>query len=219
MAPAPLASPQLETCPLLGPCFWVLQLRSCKSHHCNAEALLQTPSSWLCQRPVDAVLRLLALSSGLTFSSNSAHPRPGQDLIRWPQTGGGACRGEKALANLLLNRSAIYANVRPFGAKCTGEVTYPARQLGVVVRERWVFRQGSLLAADLHPHSAQPLLLPALWLPPFVCRRERKPLGLLTFEPSKSGTTAMLKSFCCFIPWCPDRSSSPHLEQPLLTKL
>ena len=42
VALAPLASPWLEIWPLLGPCFWVLQLRSCKSQHCNAEALLQT---------------------------------------------------------------------------------------------------------------------------------------------------------------------------------
>jgi len=41
MALAPLASPWLETRALLGWCFWILQLQSCQSHHCNAEALLQ----------------------------------------------------------------------------------------------------------------------------------------------------------------------------------
>lgn len=38
VALAPLAFPRLETRPLLGPCFRVLRLRSCKSHHCNAFA-------------------------------------------------------------------------------------------------------------------------------------------------------------------------------------
>lgn len=42
VALALLAFPQLETRPLLWLCFRVLQLRSCKSHHCKAEALLQT---------------------------------------------------------------------------------------------------------------------------------------------------------------------------------
>lgn len=81
--------------------------------------------------PWEAALRLLAPSTGLTFSSSSAHPQLGQDLICWPRTGGGACRGE--FANLLLNHSALCANVRLFGAK---EVTYlgSARQLGVVVQ-------------------------------------------------------------------------------------
>lgn len=86
--------------------------------------------------PWEAVLRLLAPSARLTFSSSSTHPQPGQDLICWPHTGGGACWGEKAFANLLLNHSAIYANVRLFGAKPTEELTYPgsARQPGVVVQ-------------------------------------------------------------------------------------
>lgn len=47
----------------------------------------------------------------------------------------------------------------------------------------------------------------------------REDLWGCAFGSSRSGTTAMLKSFCCFIPWCPNLSSSPHLEQPLLTKL
>lgn len=83
---------------------------------------------------MEAVLWLLAPSTGLTFSSSYAHPQLGQDLIHWPQTSGGSCCGEKAFANLLLNQSSIYTNVRLFGAKCT-EVMYPgpARQLGMVV--------------------------------------------------------------------------------------
>lgn len=125
------ASLWLETWPLLGLCFQVLQLRSCKPHHWGAEALLQR----FCQRPWEAVWWLLAPSAMLTFSSSSAHPQLGQDLICWPQTGGGVCWGEKAFANLLLNHSAISDNVRLLGAQCT-EVTYPdfARQLRVVVQ-------------------------------------------------------------------------------------
>lgn len=93
----------------------------------------RSPFAGSARDPWEAALRLLAPSTGLTFSSSSAHPQLGQDLICWPRTGGGACRGEKAFANLLLNYSALCANVRLFGAK---EVTYlgSARQLGVVVQ-------------------------------------------------------------------------------------
>jgi len=82
------------------------------------------------------VLQLLAPSTGLAFSRSSTHPQLGQDLICWLQTGGDACWGEEAFANLSLNHSAIYANIRLFGAKCRAEATYPgsARQLGVVVQ-------------------------------------------------------------------------------------
>lgn len=57
---------------------------------------------------MEAVLRLLAPSTGFTFSSSYTHPQLGQDLIQWPQTGGGSCCREKAFANLLLNQLYLH---------------------------------------------------------------------------------------------------------------
>lgn len=52
-----------------------------------------------------------------------------------------------------------------------------------------------------------------------ACTGGRDGLRGCTFGSSRAGTTAMPKPFCCFIPRCPNRLSSPCLEQPLLTKL
>lgn len=122
---------------------------------------------------------------------------------------------------MLLNHSAIYASVRLFGAECTEEVTYPgfARQLGAVVPGR-----GGSLGRGLFSRLTCILAPLSLCCCRFygshpACTGGREDLWGCAFGSGRSGTTAMLKSFCGFIPRCPNRSSSPHLEQPLLTKL
>lgn len=49
--------------------------------------------------------------------------------------------------------------------------------------------------------------------------RGREDLWVSDFRSSKSQTTGMLRSFYCFIPWCPNRLSLSHLEQLILRKM
>lgn len=139
----------LSTVPL-GPPAWELQTLT-------ATALKPFCRLALCQNPVGGC----ALAAGPQHQAHFPQPhilKPGQDLIRRPQAGGGSCWGGKAFAGLLLNHSTVGARIRLSGNKCTG-ATYlgSARQPGAV--ERWVFEQSSLPVAGLNPCPAQPLLL------------------------------------------------------------
>lgn len=138
---------------LVGPAAWELQTLT-------VTALKPFCRLALCQNPVGGC----AVAAGLQHQAHFPQPhilKPGQDLICWPQAGGGSRWGGKAFANLLLNHSIIHASIRLSGAKCTAS-TYLVLpdSLGQGCRESWVFEQGSLPVADLNPCPAQPLLLP-----------------------------------------------------------
>lgn len=119
----------LSTVPL-GPPAWELQTLA-------ATTLKPFCRLALCQNPVGGC----ALAAGPQYQARFPQPhilKPGQDLIRWPQAGGGSCWGAKAFASLLLNHSTVGASIRLSGTKCTG-TTYlgSARQPGAV--QRWDF--------------------------------------------------------------------------------
>lgn len=128
----PFASPGLETWPflallLLGPPAWELQTLT-------VTTLKPFCRLALCQNPVGSC----AVAAGPQHQAHFPQPhilKPGQDLIRWPQAGGGSRWGGKAFANLLLNHRTIRASIRLSGTKCT-ETTYlgSARQPGAVMQ-------------------------------------------------------------------------------------